>query len=90
MALFLEIMDGQKKVFTYIPHLDGLRAISVIAILAFHLRPDWLPGGFLGVDVFFIISGFLITSLLLDEIQNHGRINFILLQIFKLLRLELH
>jgi len=76
MALFLEIMDGQKKVFTYIPHLDGLRAISVIAILAFHLRPDWLPGGFLGVDVFFIISGFLITSLLLDEIQNHGRINF--------------
>ena len=76
MALFLEIMDGQKKAFTYIPHLDGLRAISVLAILAFHLRPDWLPGGFLGVDVFFIISGFLITSLLIDEIQNRGRINF--------------
>ncbi|CAN2228209.1 COG1835 Predicted acyltransferases [Candidatus Nanopelagicaceae bacterium] len=76
MALFLEIMDGQKKAFTYIPHLDGLRAISVLAILAFHLRQDWLPGGFLGVDVFFIISGFLITSLLIDEIQNRGRINF--------------
>ena len=76
MALFLEIMDGQKKAFTYIPHLDGLRAISVLAILAFHLRPDLLPGGFLGVDVFFIISGFLITSLLIDEIQNRGRINF--------------
>ena len=76
MALFLEIMDGQKKAFIYIPHLDGLRAISVLAILAFHLRPDWLPGGFLGVDVFFIISGFLITSLLIDEIQNRGRINF--------------
>lgn len=76
MALFLEIMDGQKKTYTYIPHLDGLRAISVLAILAFHLRPDWLPGGFLGVDVFFIISGFLITSLLIDEIQNRGRINF--------------
>jgi peptidoglycan/LPS O-acetylase OafA/YrhL len=76
MALFLEIMDGQKKALTYIPHLDGLRAISVLAILSFHLRPDWLPGGFLGVDVFFIISGFLITSLLIDEIQNRGRINF--------------
>lgn len=76
MALFLEIMDGQKKAFTYIPHLDGLRAISVLAILAFHLRSDLLPGGFLGVDVFFIISGFLITSLLIDEIQNRGRIDF--------------
>jgi len=59
------------------PHLDGLRAVSVLAILTFHLRPDWLPGGFLGVDVFFIISGFLITSLLLDEVQNHGRIDFL-------------
>ncbi|CAN1529461.1 COG1835 Predicted acyltransferases [Candidatus Nanopelagicaceae bacterium] len=76
MDLFLEIMDGQKIAFTYIPHLDGLRAISVLAILAFHLRPDLLPGGFLGVDVFFIVSGFLITSLLIDEIQNGGRINF--------------
>lgn len=76
MALFLEIMDGHKKAFTYSPHLDGLRAISVFAILTFHLRPDWLPGGFLGVDVFFIISGFLITSLLFEEIQNRGRINF--------------
>ena len=58
------------------PHLDGLRAVSVLAILMFHLRPDWLPGGFLGVDVFFIISGFLITSLILDEVQKHGRIDF--------------
>jgi peptidoglycan/LPS O-acetylase OafA/YrhL len=70
-------MDGQKRNFAYLPHLDGLRAVSVLAILAFHLRPDWLPGGFLGVDIFFIISGFLITSLLLDEVQNHGRIDFL-------------
>lgn len=76
LALSLDIMDGQKKEFAYIPHLDGLRAISVFAILTFHLRPDWLPGGFLGVDIFFIISGFLITSLLSNEIQNHGRIDF--------------
>ena len=69
-------MDSQKRNFAYKPHLDGLRAISVLAILTFHLRPDWLPGGFLGVDVFFVISGFLITSLLLDEIENYGRIDF--------------
>jgi peptidoglycan/LPS O-acetylase OafA/YrhL len=69
-------MDGQKRNFTYLPHLDGLRAISVIAVLIFHLRSDWLPGGFLGVDIFFIISGFLITRLLLDEVQNYGRIDF--------------
>jgi len=68
-------MDGQKRTFTYIPHLDGLRALSVFAILAFHLRPDLLPGGFLGVDIFFIISGFLITGLFLDEVQNYGRID---------------
>lgn len=69
-------MDGQKRNFAYLPHLDGLRAISVFAILTFHLRSDWLPGGFLGVDIFFIISGFLITGLLLDEVQNYGRIDF--------------
>jgi len=69
-------MESQQKNFAYKPHLDGLRAISVLAILTFHLRPDWLPGGFLGVDIFFVISGFLITSLLLHEIQQHGQIDF--------------
>ncbi len=47
--------------------LDGLRAFAVIAVLVFHLRPSAVPGGFLGVDVFFVISGFLITTLLLRE-----------------------
>jgi peptidoglycan/LPS O-acetylase OafA/YrhL len=74
-ALRLAIMVEQKRTLAYIPHLDGLRAISVMAILVYHLMPNWLPGGFVGVDIFFIISGFLITSLLLDEIQNNGRIN---------------
>jgi len=49
------------------PALDGLRAVAVAAVFAYHLNPRWLPGGFLGVDVFFVLSGFLITSLLLDE-----------------------
>ncbi|QBE48091.1 acyltransferase family protein [Leucobacter triazinivorans] len=54
--------------------LDGLRAIAVGLVVWYHLFPAALPGGFLGVDVFFVISGFLITSLLLREIQQHGRI----------------
>ncbi|ARJ52020.1 acyltransferase family protein [Staphylococcus lutrae] len=58
----------------YMPGLDGLRAIAVIAILIYHLNPQWLPGGFLGVDTFFVISGYLITSLLLTEYHNTGRI----------------
>lgn len=67
---------GQKNTFSYLPHIDGLRAISILAILGFHLRPDLLPGGFIGVDIFFILSGFLITSLLLEELSNKGKINF--------------
>ncbi|NLB46864.1 MAG: acyltransferase [Microbacteriaceae bacterium] len=54
--------------------LDGLRAIAVSLVLIYHLWPEALPGGFLGVDVFFVISGFLITSLLLSEHRIHGRI----------------
>ncbi|UOQ57980.1 acetyltransferase [Leucobacter allii] len=55
--------------------LDGLRTIAVALVLVYHLFPDALPGGFLGVDVFFAISGFLITSLLLREYDAHGRIS---------------
>ena len=58
----------------YLPGLDGLRAISVVAVLLYHYRPDrsLLRGGFLGVEVFFVISGYLITSLLLAEVRTHG------------------
>jgi peptidoglycan/LPS O-acetylase OafA/YrhL len=51
--------------------LDGLRAIAVTAVVVFHFLPATLPGGFLGVDLFFGISGFLITRLLLAEIDLH-------------------
>lgn len=56
----------------YMPGLDGLRAIAVIAIIIYHLNKQWLSGGFLGVDTFFVISGYLITSLLLKEYEETG------------------
>lgn len=59
----------------HIAGLDGLRALAVMAVLVYHLRPSALPGGFLGVDVFFVLSGFLITTLLLREIRKRGRID---------------
>ena len=56
----------------FIPAIDGLRAIAVIAVLLYHLGFTWIPGGFLGVDLFFVISGYVITRLLLDSIQRSG------------------
>ncbi|MFC6841981.1 acyltransferase family protein [Xanthomonas theicola] len=46
----------------YLPHVDGLRALAVLAVIAYHLDPAWLPGGFTGVDVFFVISGFVVSA----------------------------
>lgn len=54
----------------YRPEIDGLRAVAVLSVIIFHLNNRWLPGGFLGVDIFFVISGFLITGIILSEIQN--------------------
>lgn len=56
----------------YIPAIDGLRAVAVIAVMLYHLGFKWIPGGFLGVDLFFVISGYVITRLLLDSIQRSG------------------
>ncbi len=57
--------------------LDGLRAIAVAAVVVYHLGTGGLPGGFLGVDVFFVISGFLITTLLMKEVSRHGRVRVV-------------
>jgi peptidoglycan/LPS O-acetylase OafA/YrhL len=59
----------------YMPGLDGLRALAVIVVLLYHAELTWMPGGFLGVEVFFVISGYLITALLLAEWRQLGRVD---------------
>jgi peptidoglycan/LPS O-acetylase OafA/YrhL len=58
----------------YMPGLDGLRAIAVLAVIAFHLGFEWAPGGLLGVGIFFTLSGYLITDILLSQLARRGHI----------------
>jgi peptidoglycan/LPS O-acetylase OafA/YrhL len=57
------------------PGLDGIRAVAVLAVIAYHLDAPWMRGGFLGVDLFMVLSGYLITSLLLLEHERSGRVS---------------
>ncbi|MCU0492232.1 MAG: acyltransferase family protein [Chloroflexaceae bacterium] len=59
----------------YIPGLDGLRALAVLAVLLYHAELPWMTGGFIGVEVFFVVSGYLITALLLAEWQSRDAIS---------------
>jgi peptidoglycan/LPS O-acetylase OafA/YrhL len=59
----------------YLPGLDGMRALAVVAVMVYHANSDWLPGGFLGVEMFFVISGYLITLLLISERERTYRIS---------------
>ena len=63
------------KKLGYRPALDGLRAVSVMAVIFYHADFTWLPGGFLGVEVFFVVSGFLITSLMVEERLGTGTVS---------------
>ncbi|MGS5313753.1 acyltransferase family protein [Escherichia coli] len=56
----------------YRADIDGLRAVAVLSVIFFHINQNWLPGGFVGVDIFFVISGYLITSIIYNEIQNNS------------------
>ncbi len=61
----------------YLPGLDGMRAIAVVAVMIYHANSSWLPGGFLGVEMFFVISGYLITLLLIAERERTYRISLV-------------
>ncbi len=62
-------------VVPYVPGLDGLRALAVVAVIVYHANRTWLGGGFLGVEVFFVISGYLITLLLIAERERQGGVS---------------
>lgn len=63
-------MGGLTRKHGYRPDIDGLRALAVTSILLFHVDPNWMPGGFVGVDMFFVISGYLITSIIKSRIAD--------------------
>jgi len=56
----------------YRPDIDGLRAIAVLLVIGFHAFPEWLPAGFIGVDIFFVISGYLISQILFENLQKNS------------------
>ena len=68
-------MNAKKSKSRYIPPIDGLRAVAVAAVLLYHLGISWIPGGFLGVDLFFVISGYVITRLILDSIERSSALD---------------
>ncbi|MCR9266391.1 MAG: acyltransferase, partial [Alphaproteobacteria bacterium] len=59
------------------PDIQGMRAIAVLLVLIFHVFPNTLPGGYVGVDVFFVISGFLITGILLRSAESQGGVSYL-------------
>jgi peptidoglycan/LPS O-acetylase OafA/YrhL len=64
------VQSGAHHRVAYRPDIDGLRAVAVMIVVLFHAWPNWLKGGFIGVDIFFVISGFLITSIIVQELKN--------------------
>ena len=69
------LVPGTERRSRYIPALDGIRTLAVIAVVLYHLNLTWAQGGFLGVTIFFVLSGYLITRLLLAEFEQTDRID---------------
>jgi peptidoglycan/LPS O-acetylase OafA/YrhL len=78
--------QGRSKL-GYVPELDGLRGIAILAVMGFHSRVSFLAGGHIGVDIFFVLSGFLITTLLIQEFDESGSISLSNFYIRRVLRL---
>lgn len=75
MAVLTQSRSSSRVVSSYRPALDGLRALAVLSVFIYHTGIGYLPGGFLGVDLFFVLSGYLITGLLLDQHSLNGSIS---------------
>ena len=69
------VLSDHKSSGNYISGIDGLRAVAVLAVIAYHLQLPVAKGGLLGVTIFFVISGFLITRILITEIESTGTID---------------
>ncbi|NER65199.1 acyltransferase [Pseudomonas sp. MAFF212427] len=70
-ARMLAILNGDLSLLAYRPELDGLRAVAVLSVVLFHAGFGPISGGYVGVDIFFVLSGFLISSILIQEITTH-------------------
>ncbi|MEY4224573.1 MAG: hypothetical protein RIS33_1507, partial [Actinomycetota bacterium] len=68
-------VDDRPRTSAHHPGLDGVRAVAVLAVLVFHAEREWLPGGFLGVSLFFTLSGYLIVNLLVSELERSGSVS---------------
>ena len=80
-------MTQEKPLLQYSPELDGLRGAAILSVMAFHAHASFLKGGFIGVDIFFVLSGFLITSLLVLEFDRYGSVslkNFYMRRVLRL------
>ena len=80
-------MRGHDYRLGYRADLEGLRAVAILLVVAVHAGVPWLRGGFVGVDVFFVLSGFLITGLLVQEVSDTGRLRFAEFYVRRLRRL---
>ena len=80
-------ITGSRYELSYVPELDGLRGVAILVVMLFHANVSFLGGGFIGVDIFFVLSGFLITSLLIKEFEHTGSVSLKHFYMRRILRL---